>query len=183
MIMKRIKKYTMKKVLILFALLIPAFLMQAQNSAIDKLFEKYSGSDGFTTVYISKAMFEMFADLDTSPGDKDEMQKTIGKLKGIRILAVEDAQKLPQGFNLYKEVMSATKNFKYEELMVVKDEGSDVRFLIQKSGGRISELLLIVGGNDDNVAISIQGDIDMKSISKLSKVMNIEGMDKLDNLK
>ncbi len=78
--------------------------------------------------------------------------------------------------------MDATKNFKYEEVMVVKDEGSNVRFLIRRQGGKIAELFLVVGGNDDNVAISIEGDIDMKSISKLSKVMNIEGMDKLNSI-
>ncbi len=172
----------MKKLLLIFALIMPAFILQAQNSALDKLFEKYSGADGFTTVYISKAMFEMFADLDTTPKDRDEMQQTIGKLSGIRILAVEDPEKIPAGFNLYNEVMNATKNFKYEELMVVKDEGSNVKFLIQKKGVKISELLLIVGGKDNNVAISIQGDIDLKSISKLSKVMNIEGMNQLDNI-
>ena len=172
----------MKKLLLIFALILPAFILQAQNSALDKLFEKYSGAEGFTTVYISKAMFEMFADLDTTPKDRDEMQQTIGKLSGIRILAVEDPEKIPAGFNLYNEVMNATKNFKYEELMVVKDEGSNVKFLIQKKGVKISELLLIVGGKDNNVAISIQGDIDLKSISKLSKVMNIEGMNQLDNI-
>ncbi len=172
----------MKKLLLIFALILPAFILQAQNSALDKLFDKYSGADGFTTVYISKAMFEMFADLDTTPKDRDEMQQTIGKLSGIRILAVEDPAKLPAGFNLYNEVMNATKNFKYEELMVVKDEESNVKFLIQKKGVKISELLLIVGGKDNNVAISIQGDIDLKSISKLSKVMNIEGINQLDNI-
>ncbi len=172
----------MKKLLILFALVLQAVLMQAQNSALDKLFDKYSGADGFTTVYISKAMFDMFASMDTAPKDKDEMQQTIRRLTGIRILAVEDPSKVPSGFNLYNEVMNATKNFKYEELMVVKDEGSNVRFLVQRKGGKIDELLLIVGGSDDNVAISIQGDIDLKTISNLSNVMHIEGMDKLNSI-
>jgi hypothetical protein len=173
----------MKKLLVLFVLLLPAIFLQAQNSALDKLFEKYSGADGFTTVYISKAMFEMFAAMDTTPKNSDDMNQVVSKLSGIRILAVEDKNKVPKGFNLYDEVMNATKNFHYEELMVVKDNNSNVRFLVQKKGPKVAELLLIVGGSDDNVAISIQGDIDMKSISKLSKMMNIEGMDQLNNLK
>ncbi len=71
----------MNKLLFLIAFIVPATFLQAQNSALDKLFEKYSGADGFTTVYISKAMFEMFADLDTAtPAEGDEMQKTLGKL-------------------------------------------------------------------------------------------------------
>ncbi|HYW95045.1 MAG TPA: DUF4252 domain-containing protein [Bacteroidales bacterium] len=173
----------MKKLILILVTLLSAVVLHAQTSALDKLFEKYSGAEGFTTVYISKAMFQMFASLDTSTDGRDDMQKTIHGLTGIRILAVEDPDKIPQGFNLYNAVMNATKNFHYEELMVVKQEGKDVKFLIQKNGAKIGELLLLVGGTDENVAISIQGDIDLKNISNLSNMMNIQEMNELDNIK
>ena len=71
---------------------------------------------------------------------------------------------------------------KYEELMVVKKKGQDVKFYILKEGKKISELLMIVGGDEDNALISIQGDIDLKTISKLSKTMNIDGMENLEEI-
>ena len=71
---------------------------------------------------------------------------------------------------------------KYEELMVVKKKGQDVKFYVLKNGQKISELLMIVGGVDDNALISIQGDIDLKTISKLSKTMKIEGMENLEEI-
>ena len=172
----------MKKIFILFIVLLTAGSLHAQHSAVDRLFERYSGAEGFTTVYISKAMFEMLARLDTTSVDQKELKQTIGSLSGIRILAVEDPEKVPEGFNLYGEVMKDVRKLPYEELMVVKEDGKDVKFLVQKNGGKISELLLLVGGPQENVAISIQGDIDLKNIAGLSKMMNIGGMGELDSV-
>ncbi len=48
--------------------------------------------------------------------------------------------------------------------------------------GEIRELLLIAGGKDSNVLISIQGLINLKTISKLSKSMKVEGLEHLDQI-
>ncbi|MFC2116899.1 DUF4252 domain-containing protein [Bacteroidota bacterium] len=70
----------------------------------------------------------------------------------------------------------------YQELMVVKDSESDIVFLAREEQGVIVELLLIVGGEDDNALIAITGEIDLATISNLSKTMDIEGMDELEKL-
>ena len=40
----------------------------------------------------------------------------------------------------------------------------------------------VVGGKGENILISITGNIDLKTVSKLSKSMGIEGMENLDNI-
>ena len=53
------KQEIMKRVvLIILAVAFPA-LMLAQNSAVDKLFSKYQGKKGITTVSISPELFKM----------------------------------------------------------------------------------------------------------------------------
>jgi hypothetical protein len=153
----------------------------AQNKSIDRVFDKYAGQEGFTTVYISKYMFSMFANLDeVEDEDMDDVQKIFGKLNGIKILATEDGS--PKGINFYDEIMKDLPRSEYNELMVVKDSESDVVFLAREDGGVIVELLLIVSGDDDNALIAITGEIDLNTIAKLSKAMNIEGMEELENL-
>jgi len=153
----------------------------SQNKSIDRVFDKYAGQEGFTTVYISKYMFSMFANLDeVEDEDMDEVQQVFGKLTGIKILASEDGS--PEGINFYDEIMKDLPRNEYEELMVVKDSESDVIFLAREEGGVIVELLLIVSGDDDNALIAITGEIDLNTISKLSKAMNIDGMEELENL-
>ena len=65
--------------------------------------------------------------------------------------------------------------------MVIKEKGQDVKFLVKEEQGRIIELLLISGGND-NAFISIEGNIDMKNLSKLSKSLNIQSLKPLENV-
>ena len=171
------------KQLVLSILAIVAFpLMMAAQSPADALFDKYSGQDGFTSVYITQHMFSLFADIETEE-DEDGFIELVKNLKCIKIVSVDDeSPELNKQVNFYKEIMADFPEGKYEELMVVKKKGQDVKFYILKEGKKISELLMIVGGDEDNALISIQGDIDLKTISKLSKTMNIDGMENLEEI-
>ena len=44
-------------------LLIPVFVL-SQNSEVNKLFDKYSGEEGFTSVDVSAGLFELFAEIE-----------------------------------------------------------------------------------------------------------------------
>ncbi len=165
------------KILILFFVSLQSIAF-SQSSPIDKLFDKYSGKEGFTTVYISQYMFDLFRDVKTD--DKD-FENLVKGLKSIRILSVEDPKLVPAGLNFYKEIMNEIPANQYKELMVIKEKGQDTKFLIKENQGRIVELLLISGGNE-NTFISIEGNLDMKSLSKLSKSMNIQGLKPLENV-
>ena len=44
----------MKRVLFIVCLIGMTALVAAQNRSVDRLFDKYAGQDGYTTVYISK---------------------------------------------------------------------------------------------------------------------------------
>lgn len=174
----------MKKLVFIVCFVGISALAWSQNKSVDRVFDKYGGKDGVTTVYISKYMFTMFADLENvEDEDLQEVQNIFGKLTGIKILAVEDASVLGPGVNFYDEIMKDLPRDQYEELMVVKDSESDVIFLAREEKGIIVELLLIVGGEgDDNVLISITGEIDLNTIAKLSHALDIEGMEELENL-
>lgn len=156
----------MKRIILISIIaLIPA-LLSAQNSAVDKLFKKYGGQDGYTTISINGNLLKLAADL--SDDEDAEVMKSITK---IQILTQESGD----GGNFYEEVMSELKRDSYEELMTVNSSDEDVIFLIRKNGDRISELLLVVGGSSDNAVIYIGGNLDMKDLAKLSKSINIDG--------
>ena len=166
--------------LVMVAFLSFPIISNAQNSAINKLYEKYSGRDGFTSIVINKNMFELFSNIETDDENKDFIN-AINGLVEIKILASDN-----DSFdgNFYDIIMDELPMDEYTELMVIHSKGQDVKFLIKKEkDGKISELLMISGGKcGDNALISIIGDIDMKTISKLSKTMRISGMENLDKL-
>jgi hypothetical protein len=166
----------MKTIKILVVLIFAAINSYSQKSPIDAIFDKYSEKDGFTTVYISKSMFSLFANKDS----KDDFGKIIAGLESIKILSVEDSV-LNTKINLYKELVKDLPLDKYEQLMVVKEKDEDMRMMIRKANGKILEFLMI-GGGKDNFLISITGNLDLNSIAKLSKEMNIKELENVDKL-
>jgi hypothetical protein len=171
------KKFT---VLLLTAFMAVSLNLNAQ-SALDKIFDKYNGQAGFTSVTMNKSMFDMLSRMDTSNEGK-EFSKAVSRLESIRILAIDSAKNA--GINIYNEVMKVMPVKDYKELMSIKENGTDVKFYVLEKGNIISELILIAGGSgSDNALIVIKGDIDLASIGNIAKSMNINGMEQLGKLK
>lgn len=165
-------------------LLSSAQLLNAQNSSAIALFDKYGGKDGFTTVSISKDLFGMFASMDADDPDSKEIKAMMEQLDGIKILMYEtkDSNNTDVGLASFKSELGKLQTSGYSELMDVKQPNESVKFLAMKKGDKIGELLLVINGEKEAGFISITGTIDMATIGKLSKTMNFEGMDKLEEL-
>ncbi len=160
----------MKKLILILAVVLPMAVL-AQKTPVDKLFEKYANQKGFTTVNISGKLLGFASQIETGDEATSEM---LSSLNGIRILTVEDDE-LNKSINFYEELNKEGffKNNNYEVLMEVTEDDEVVRFLAKDAGnGKISDLLLVVGG-DDNALISISGIIDPESIGKITKAMDI----------
>jgi hypothetical protein len=170
----------MKKLIItIIAMQLLAFGVQAQNSAIASLFDKYADNEDFTKVSINSKMFDLFTEFEPDDPDTKEMANAISKLKGLKILA---ADSIGNAQKYYKEAKASIQKSNFEELMSIRDGKDDMIFMIQEEGGKISELLMLVGGDYKFVAMSLFGEIDLKQISKLSKGMKINGMEYLENI-
>jgi hypothetical protein len=169
----------MKRTLILLllsALITPVF---GQSNPIDEMFDKYSGMDGFTTIYISSKMFSLIARADM---EDEELQEMMNNLKSIRILTVDDDSTSTVKVNFYKELERNLDFSRYEELMVVKDGSKDLKFLIKEKGRKIEELLMIGGGNDGgNILLSIKGDLSLQNISDISSKIGIDELKGIEN--
>lgn len=168
----------MKKIILSLAALILTLCMKAQSGPVEEMFNKYSEKPGFTVVSISSKMFSMFANKDQENKDADNV---INKLKSIKILSVEDSL-LNKNLNFYTELSKKLDLSVYEELMVVKEGLNMTKFLIRQNGNIISELLVVTGGPGGNSLISIKGELNLKSISELSKDMDIQELKSLDKI-
>ena len=159
-----------------------AFVAVAQDSPTAKLFDKYGGKDGYTTVSINKDLFSMFASIDSSDPDAQEVKDMMSQLDGIKVLMYEGSEEGDAEMSKFKEELAKINTAGYSELMVVKEKGEEVKFLAHKKDDKISELLLLINSGDEVGFISITGLIDMNTIAKLSKAMKIEGMENLQKL-
>jgi hypothetical protein len=168
----------MKKIFLSLAAIILTIGVKAQSGPVEDMFNKYSEKPGFTVVSISSKMFSMFANKDQENKNADNV---INKLKSIKILTVEDSL-LNKNLNFYTELSRKLDLSVYEELMVVKEGPDMTKFLIRQNGNIISELLVVTGGPGGNSLISIKGELNLKSISELSKDMDIQELKSLDKI-
>lgn len=169
----------MKKVIVGLMVMAASFAVQAQD-AVSKFFTKYQNDESFSQVNISSKMFSLMANLDVENPEDQEVVDMISKIKGLRILAKEQTR---DSRELYKEALGMIPVKDFEELMTVRDKDKDMKFFIKESGGKISELVMIAGGNEEFMVLSLFGEIDLKQVSKISKKMNIEGLENLENIK
>lgn len=169
----------MKRSLLLLVAVFASMHLFAQSS-IDRFFQKYENDRNFTLVSITPKMFSMFSKLDMNDPDAKNLMRVVQKLKGLRILAKDNTR---DGQRLYKEA-AVLLTGDFEELMTVRDKDSDLKFMVKEnSRGNINELIMLVGGTNDFMAMSLVGDIDLNEISQIANSVNIQGMDKLKNLK
>jgi len=172
----------MKKFMLGAMMVAVAVAAQAQASAdlITKFFSKYQNDESFTQVTISSKMFNLFTNMEVDKPEDQEVLNAISKLKGLRVLAKEDARNARE---LYKEALALVPAKEFEELMSVRDKDKDMKFYIKESApGKISELVMIAGGVDDFMVLSLYGEIDLKQVSKIGSKMDIDGLDQLKNM-
>ncbi|MEQ1586796.1 MAG: DUF4252 domain-containing protein [Cyclobacteriaceae bacterium] len=170
----------MKKLMVGIVMMAVAVAAQAQGDAISKFFSKYQNDETFSQVNMSSKMFSLMANLEVENPEDQEVVNMISKLKGLKILAKEEARNSRE---LYKEALGMIPAKEYEELMSVRDKDKDMKFFIKESGGKISELVMVAGGNEEFMLLTLFGEIDLKQVSKISKKMNIDGLEHLENIK
>ena len=168
----------MKKVIAVVVLLVLVDETFAQD-AITKFFNKYQNDETFSAVTVSSKMFGLFTNMESDTPEDKEILEAISKLKGLRIIGKEDARNARE---LYKEAFTLIPMKEYEELMSVRDKDKDMKFLIKENGGKISELLMIMGGNEQFMVLSLFGEIDLKQISRIGKKMDVKGLEHLDKM-
>jgi hypothetical protein len=174
-----------KSVLTFLAFFAICAFVNAQT--FDKLYEKYDKQEGITSVNISKDLFEMLSNLSDENKDTGsrEMKKAMSQLTGLKVLTCKpDSVKPGKATALYNEASVLFTTPAYKELMTVNDGGENVRFLTKQDGkGKITEMVMVAKGKDEIVVMDLTGVIDLSTISKLSKTMNIHGMEHLKDMK
>lgn len=176
----------MKKLIVTVMTVAVVLLAHSLNaqSAIDDLYKKYAGQDGFTSINISPELFRMISSFDTNDSSESarEAKSVMDQLSGLKMLVYEPEEGQSNDTFL-EEIRTLSKVKGYVEMMSVDSKDEIVKFLAKKSpDGKISEMLMIVLDDSEAVVMSMTGNLDMKTISRISKSLDIEGMEKLEDI-
>jgi hypothetical protein len=159
----------MKRIIIQFTFILIASGLSAQSPDIDHLFNSYRGEEDVISLYIPGFLCRMGAAL----GDLDNPERELlNSIKSIRLLVSENDE-LNRHVNFAKEINYRGQRSDYKCLLEVHDSGDDVIIMGKEKNGLFSELLIIVGG-DDNVIICIKGRMDRDLLDALYEVTGVE---------
>ncbi|MEZ5014932.1 MAG: DUF4252 domain-containing protein [Chitinophagales bacterium] len=169
----------MKRIVSAFALALLCGAAMAQTSTFDQLYDKYAGKEGFTSVEVSQKLFALAA---SAVSDDPELQTLVDGLKGVRVLVFENEEGNANSKMYYKEFTAAIPNGKFDELMKVHSEETQVVLLGKMAGENVlDEMILLCEDDGEFVMVNIIGRIDMANISKIAD-FNIDGLDELKKL-
>ena len=161
-------------------LFVGGFAASAQGELINQYMDDYASDEAYVKVSINSKMFSLFTELEGNSEEEKQFLEAVSKLKGLKILASDS---LPNGSRaIYNKATADVDKAGYEELMTVKDAEEDIKFSIKEKKGIIEELIMVVGGNKNFVFLSLYGEIDLKTVSKLATSMNVDSLRGLKNL-
>lgn len=156
-----------------------------QSEQVSKIFDKYSDAEGFTTVNISKGLFELFSEIEADDPEFDDFKKAIEGVESLKLVAysLEEGEGDPATREGFVKDIKETISFKdYEELMVVKDSDAKINFYAKSEKQIITEMVMLVDGKDEAVLLSLFGNLDLNYVAKLGSGMNFGGMEHLHKM-
>ncbi len=168
----------MKKLLIVFS-----FILTAQVSFGQSIFDKFEDNDEVATVVINKKMFEMISSIsDEVDGDDAKEFASVAKsITELKIFTTEDT-KVGEEFKAVMKKYIASE--KLVELMRVKDKGQSVKVYVREGNSEnfVKELIMYVKDTDgQNVLMTLTGNIDLRKIGKIAD--KVKGAESLKNIK
>ncbi len=170
-----------KLVWITIIMALPLFSM-AQASELNKLFDRYAGQEGFTSLHITRHLFELFKKVETAQQGK-EFDEAVTSLRSIKLLIADSTTHAAMNHRLVRDILSSLPRDKYTELIVFQQNGREtITVLIREDGPVIEEFLMTVDSPSEAVFIFLEGNIDLENISRLSRTMDIKGLEHLENI-
>lgn len=153
--------------IILAVLLLSATIASAQEGK--NIYNKYSGGEGVSAVYISPSMFKIIGklpdlEMETADGNSMNLAPLISSFQGFYMLDISNSTTASA---INKDVASMISKGRYELMMEVKDEGNTLQ--IYTSGNeKIIESFVFTASDGDSIQfICIDGEMSRSDIEKL----------------
>ena len=159
----------MKK--ILFSALIIAFSVSlyAQPNGFKDIYYDYKGGEGVVALRIPGFVMRFAGAIADLEGPE---RKLLRSLKSVTVLTIEEADLYP-GVNFAKEMNITNLGSGYHLMLEVHDGDEDVIIAVREKKGKIRDLIVIVGG-DENVLVHVRGRMESDLLENLAEVAGVD---------
>lgn len=157
----------MKRFLLVFSAILLASSIFAQSN--NSIYNKYSGKQGVSSVYISPSMFKMMKSLPEVEiyDDKDvHFEQIIKSFEGMYVIEVENIALVK---SMISDVESMIAKGNLELLMEVKESDETVRIYVEKEGDMFKKFIMLEREDDSATFISIDAKMPQEAFAELLK--------------
>ena len=157
----------MKRFLLVFSAILLASSIFAQSN--NSIYNKYSGKQGVSSVYISPSMFKMMKSLPEVEiyDDKDvHFEQIIKSFEGMYVIEVENVALVK---SMISDVESMIAKGNLELLMEVKEPDETVRIYVEKEGDMFKKFIMLEREDDSATFISIDAQMPQEAVAELLK--------------
>jgi len=159
----------MKSTILLICLAVFGANLRAQTTEFDQLYSAFRGEEGVINIYIPGFLCRMAANIAELDKEEKELLRSI---KSVKLMIIENDE-INRQLNLVTILSKVERDQDVYSLLEIHDADEDVLILAREEGKSISELYVIVGG-DENVMIRITGRINRDLMKDLYTVTGIE---------
>ncbi|MCB0586326.1 MAG: DUF4252 domain-containing protein [Phaeodactylibacter sp.] len=147
----------------------------AQPRPIARFYDKYKQFENVTDVKLQGWLLE----IATSFAEEDEdARKLLDKITYLRVLVMDEGNLVSPGE--YKSLLRDIRQSSFEELFKVKEGQEDISFFIREKGDTITDVLLLVNGEDDFVLLSLEGLFKFSDLHNLN--IDVDGAEHFEKI-
>jgi hypothetical protein len=159
----------MRKLILASLILALGTTLFAQPAGFDRLYYEYKGEEGVVALRVPGIVMKLAGSI----ADLDREEKALLKsLRSVTVLTIEESHLYP-GVNFTEEVNLSNMKNGYKMLLEVHEDGEDVIIAAREKNGKLRDLIIIVGGND-NVLVHVRGRMDSNLLENLADVAGVD---------
>ncbi|MDR2388361.1 MAG: DUF4252 domain-containing protein [Tannerellaceae bacterium] len=133
--------------------------------AQNQLFDQYAGMEHVTSVYISKAMFDMIPAIGDIGLSLTNMK---GKVESLQLVSSEQKEHILR----MRKDFSRLVESRHRELMRIRDGKANIIFYADLDADQVKDLLMLADTDSSFTVIQLKGNFSLRDIQDIAVGMN-----------
>jgi hypothetical protein len=164
----------MRTIIIMATLCLFTSLSFAQHPVLNEFYQKYTSYENVTDVKLQGWLLQLASEFS----DEEQANKLLEKITHLRVLVMEEGNLVsPKD---YSRLKTHIRKDAFEELFMVKEGQDDIGLYIREEGQSITDVLLLINGEDNFVLLSLEGLFKFSDLNDLR--IDVEGIEHLERL-
>lgn len=176
--MLKTRRSMTKSFLSVAALLIIFFTVACNKEKNREIFDDFEGEEGVYMLKLPPAVFLGMVESETEQGDDQ-----LGNVDFVKVLFFDETKASNRDAgDMLSEIKEKFDRYGYEMAIQFSSSGSDISAYLLENDGFVSDLMVIVNGDDGLIGLGLSGKLDGNALMKFASEVDYNDFDSLIDL-